>query len=74
MVSQLEVRIRMLQTRRAGSSSWITTFSYELLQRADHVIVDAGSMRFLGDQTADRQLLGHGNAGASERDRWQPWL
>ena len=52
MVSQLEVRIRMmLQTRRAGSSSWITTFSYDLLQGADHVIVDAGSMRFLGDQT-----------------------
>ena len=74
MVSQLEVRIRMmLQTRRAGSSSWITTFSYELLQGADHVIADAGSMRFLGDQTGSC-LLGHGNAVASERDRWQPWL
>ena len=41
----------MLQTRRAGSSSWITAFSYELLQGADHVIADAGSMRFLGKGT-----------------------
>ena len=51
-LSQLEVRIRMLQTSLADSSSWITPFSYELLQGADHVMPDAGSMRFLGDQTA----------------------
>ena len=62
----------MLQTRRADSSSWITVFSYELLQGADHVMPDAGSMRFLW--RSDGQLLGHGNAVASERDRWEPWL